>query len=135
MIKTVSIDELKRIRAEEAAKLSKVNEKFDEKQEKRKLKEDIRKIKAAKLRGQLGMTSQNVDNMHKATEAAGETLKKLGGTLFKGILGAGEAVNEMYGGERDGRLRSGKRNSKSKKRGRPDKNPFGTSVWDNRPQY
>lgn len=78
-----------------------MQEKLFKKREKGKVKEDIRRIKSAKLRAQLGVSQTDVrqigDRFKNAFKGTGKVLKKSGILIGKGMLGAGEAANKYYG--------------------------------------
>lgn len=95
-----SIEQLMAIREKEGESLKKLQGKLYEKRKKKKIKEDIRKIKSAKLRSLLGFDSKEVDrignNFKNAFKGSGKTLKGGLSMLGKGIIGTGEAANKYY---------------------------------------
>lgn len=108
----VTVEELKREREKHADELKAMGV-LDEKC---KIKRDIKRIKGAKLRTRLGLSSAKIDNLFRGT---GKILKKSAGVIGKGILGAGEAANRMYDQPQSGRpipaVKKLKKRSKRKK--------------------
>lgn len=93
----VTLEKLKAMRAKEGEALKKLQGRLAEKRQKKKIKADIRKIKGAKLRAYTGMDRDAMDRFGNAFKATGKTLKSVGSTLGKGLLGAGEAAEKYYG--------------------------------------
>lgn len=95
-----TLEELEKQRKKEADKLKKINSKMEERRKKSKIKEDIRNIKAARLRGQFGFDSpeykKTAKEMGASFKGAGRTLGKGLGALGHGIMGIGMAANEYY---------------------------------------
>jgi len=98
-IDMVNLDKLKQKREEEAQKLKECNEKITERIEGDKIKEDIKKISAARLRAKLGVTKEKIVGKKKD---AGKSLKKAGKIfdgLMKGLFAIGQSANEYYAQE------------------------------------
>lgn len=96
----VTLEKLRKIRAKEGEDLKKLSGRLAEKREKAKLKEDIRKIRGAKMRAYTGMDSDAMDKYEKAFKS---TVKGTGKALkfgFGTLMSAGAAANEYYGPKR-----------------------------------
>lgn len=96
-----TIERLREIRRIEGESLKKLNVKLSEKKEKKKLKEEIRTLKAAKLRSKFGVSKEGVHKIgsafKKSFEGSGKQLWGIGKSVGKGLMGAGMAANQMQG--------------------------------------
>lgn len=97
VILMVSLEELKKQMQRESSKFKGVGLKIAERREKQKVKQAIRKIKAARFRGQFGLSKENVESIGKVSKGIGKSILKASKVLAKGAIGAGEAANKYYG--------------------------------------
>lgn len=97
----VSIEKLKQIRAAEGQKLKQMQGVIKEREQKIKLKEDIRKIRGATMRAKYGTTMETVklfgDAIEKSFKGSMPVLKNTGKAIGKGMFAIGEAANDYYG--------------------------------------
>jgi len=96
VIQMVSLDELKLMREKEAKGYGKYADKISENLQKSKIKTDIKKIRAARLRAKFGLTSGKVEKAGKVMVSVGSGFKK---TLFgagKVIRALGESAEEYH---------------------------------------
>lgn len=93
VIPMVSLEELKRIREEEFRAFEKYGSKVIERHKKSKIKADIKKIRAAKLRARFGITREGVEKTGKVMKGLGSGMKG----AMSGILKIGRALGESAG--------------------------------------
>lgn len=90
----VSLEELKQTREKEAKEYGKYYNRIIENQVKSKIKEDIKKIRAAKLRARFGITNEKLEKTGKFVKGfgsgLGSGLKKMG----KLAMALGDSANE-----------------------------------------
>lgn len=96
----VTIEELRRRREKAALKLMPFAGKVAERKEKQLVKQDIRRIKAARFRGQFRLSKDNVEKAGNIFKGSAKAILSGGKVLAKGLMGAGEAANELYGAGR-----------------------------------
>lgn len=88
VIQMVSLEELKQTREREAKTYKGYADKIMERQEKFKIKQDIGKIKAAKLRARFGISSERI-------EKTGKFMGSLGSGLGSGLKGAALGTGKL----------------------------------------
>ncbi len=98
------IEKLKQIREREAKAYGKYASKIIERQEKSKIKEDIKRIRGAKLRARFGITKESVEKTGKFMGGLGSGLKKTVFSMGKVAKALGESANE-YQKQQEKRLR------------------------------
>lgn len=91
-----SLAELMRIRKEEGEKLKSYKSKYQKKRKKQEIKEDIRKIRAARLRAQTGVTKERVEQVGGFFSTIGKGLAGGGRAIGGGLMAMGQANNEYY---------------------------------------
>lgn len=94
-----SLEQLKLKRAKEAERYKEVAKRLQLKREKAKVKEDIRNIRAAKLRGKFGFAKLKpaVPKLMKGTGTFLKTAGKIGAGLMDGLKGLDEGAKDYFG--------------------------------------
>lgn len=90
----VTLEQLKQTRKKEAEGYKKISKRLAVKREKRKVQADIRKIRAAKRRGQFGFDSESMERTDRIMKGTGKVLKGIAKGTGKFMLGVGEAMDK-----------------------------------------